>query len=196
VDFLRNEALKVRRARASAAPTRAQPCHYYRRSTGAGCWHSRTARPTAAHRAQSLDTIDTLTASNDSLSAELKSVKAALALATATQAAVVANAGADAANACASVARTLKSQLIYRGGSSSLRAEVVNLSAEAFAIISAGRGKSFNIDESGFTRTFGSSSLYKCLRYGSVLVPVWPVRAAPSRVCSTRVGLDAARPTD
>jgi hypothetical protein len=128
-------------------------------------------------RAQSLDTIDTLSATVESLTAELKTTKAALALATATQAAVAANAGSDAANACAFVARTLKSQLIYRGGSGNLRAEVVNLSAEAYAIISAGRGRSFSVDERAFTTTFGSSSLYKCLRYGSVLVPQWPVRA-------------------
>ncbi len=125
---------------------------------------------------KSLDVIDSLQASNESLTADLAAAKAATAKAVAANTAREASAAGDAASAGAAVARALKAQLIYRGGGCSLRAEVVNLSEAAFALLSAGRGKSFNVDESGFGTTFGGSSLYKCLRYGAALVPMWPVR--------------------
>ena len=87
------------------------------------------------------------------------------------------DAALDAANAGAAVGRALKKQLIYRGGCT-LRAEVVNLSVEAFNLLSRDRGKSFNVDAQQYAATFGAASLYKSLRYGSCLVPDWPLHVS------------------
>jgi len=136
-----------------------------------------TRRPLSL-RAQSVDVIESLSASNASLTADVATAQAALAQAAAASASRVANAAADAANAGASVARALKAQLVYRGGGNSLRAEVVNLSEAAFALLSAGRGKSFNVDAQQFGATFSRTELAKCLRYGAVLVPAWPLHVS------------------
>jgi hypothetical protein len=124
---------------------------------------------------------------NDALKAELAGLRGVASAAKALQestaaaaaaaaAARVANAARDAASARAFVVRSIKEQMRYQGGTGRLRAHIPNLSAEAFALISGDRGRSFDVASDAFFAVFSAYAPSKGLRYGSVLAPVWPVR--------------------
>ncbi len=131
---------------------------------------------------------------NDALKAELAGLRGVASAAKALQestaaaaaaaaAARVANAARDAASARAFVVRSIKEQMRYQGGTGRLRAHIPNLSAEAFALISGDRGRSFDVASDAFFAVFSAYALSKGLRYGSVLAPVWPVRGTCRRLC-------------
>ena len=143
-------------------------------------------KPNCLLSSQSLDTIDTLEASNASLTEDVCAAQKALSAAEAANTARTANAAAEASHAGAAVCRALKAQLVYRGGCT-LRAEVANLSAEAWSLLSNGRGKTFYVDSKDFAATFGSTSMYKSLRYGSILVPIWPLHVSYNSTGSMKV---------
>lgn len=157
------------------------------------------------HRAEP-DTIQTLSASNASLTADVASAQAALAKASAAQASRVANASFDASRAGDSIARTLKAQLVYRqrqparrggqpvgaGVGGALRRPQQNLHRRCAAVrcvrlLLGSMRAACTIRSTRFdfsvcvlcaspAATFSTIELAKCLRYGAVLVPAWPVR--------------------